>query len=216
MEGGPQERWQRAGVWLGEGSIPQFHSHRLLPHPIFKPEKKKKKNQTRMMQVLIPISPLRLCPPLLLGPGYPRSAPSPIQPGLPLNCSLSLLPSPCQLGNPSCAYSTLSPASASGSGCAHSPLLRKSPVSIFLQLPWPFSLVVLATPTPMYFNSIWTCSGFSLPMRLPRPRDLVINMSPNPIDIFQGLDTAVPSSPLAVVYTSPDVCASLLVSSPPP
>lgn len=86
-------------------------------------------------------------PPLLLGPGYPRSAPSPIQPGLPLNCSLPLLPSPCQPGNPSCAYSTLSLASASPSGCAHSPLLRKSPVSIFLQLPWPFSLVVLATPT---------------------------------------------------------------------
>lgn len=85
-----QGRWQWAGVWLGQGSVPQFHSHRLLPHPIIKPEKQNKTNrhlnQTRIVQGLIPISPLGSyrIPPPLLGPGYPRSAPSPTQPGLPL------------------------------------------------------------------------------------------------------------------------------------
>lgn len=122
-----QGRWQWAGVWLGEGSVPQFHSHRLLPHPIIKPEKRNKTKQTSKPDpdsagfdthqpswlLQKPTPSLRSWVPTLSSLSDPAWSPS-------LNCHLPLLPSPYQPGNPSCAYSTLFQASASGSGSTHS------------------------------------------------------------------------------------------------
>lgn len=172
-------------------------------HPIFKPEEEKKKKPekpdpdgagfdthqpSRLLQK--PTPSLRSWVPTLSSlpdPAWSPSELSPASPPLTLPAWESIL----------CILSTLSQASASGSGSAHSPLLRKSPMSIFLQLPRPFSLAVLATPTPTY----WGLFGFFSAREAAQtkgPSDQHVTKS---VDIFQGLDTAVPSSPLAVVYT---------------